>query len=147
VRAAVRDDFAARLAEAVRQTRIGSNRSTPWWVLVNALHWIAFLAMVAGLGWLLADRLGLVAGVPAAPWSGSLGLPGVAAAGGFAAGLGLWAVGALGARRLGKLRSRKAVARLQSAIELVADEDVVKPVRAELARYERYRSNLASAVG
>lgn len=149
VRAAVRDDFAARLAEAVRDTRIGSVRPAAWWRLVNLLHWLAFLSLIAGIGWSAVGVTGALEplALSHAPRVSGVRLPALMVVGGLAAGLVLWVVGRLAARRLGKRRARKAQARLHDIIAAVAADDVVKPVRQELARYERYRSGLASAIG
>lgn len=149
VRAAVHDDFAARLAEAVRDTRIGSVRPAAWWWLVNLLHWLAFVTLIAGLVWTIVGVTGALEplALSSAPRLGGLRLPVLMVVGGLLAGLMLWIVGRLGARRLGKRRARRAEARLHAAICGVADADVVAPVRQELARYERYRGSLASAIG
>lgn len=146
--ACVGQDFAARLDDAVRSTRLRSNRPAAWWRVVNLLQWLAFVTFLAGAGWLIVIGLGAVVPftVAAAPRARGFSLPLLLAGTGFAVSMLLWIVGALAARRQARRRARKARTRLRRAIDKVTVEAIINPVREELGLYERYRSSLSSAL-
>ncbi|PWJ24582.1 50S ribosome-binding GTPase [Branchiibius hedensis] len=138
-------DLRDALDQAVLATDISARRPR-WWSVVSAIQWVAFAALVAGALWLLAAGvLGLLNlsigvprwfGVPAPFWlAGGGALVGV-----LTAALSRWLAG-LGARRRAATINR----RLGAAIDQVAQEQVLAPVREVLDTHRTVRENLARA--
>lgn len=138
-------DLRDALDQAVLATDISARRPT-WWAVVTAVQWIAFAALVLGVLWLIAagvlGLLNLSIGVPR--W---LGVPapfwlvgGGVLIGVLTALLSRWLSG-IGARR----RATAVDRRLRAAIEQVAQEQVIGPVRAVLGTHRTVRENLAHA--
>lgn len=135
------------LDEAVASVDLGFKRRPAWWTLVGVLQWLTFLSVIVGLGWSLAAVGGLV---DPDPWSGAprplgMSLPIALIVGGVVFGILLTAasrwLGAAAARRAGA----KAEAKLTEAINRTTERAVVARLRAELERYERWRTGLATA--
>lgn len=140
VRAAARsgvDGLPDDLDRAVARTDLDLHRHRRWWHLVTVLQWILTVIGVAGLGWhlieLVLSWLGFPPlpsvtwqGVPAASWM----LVGALGAGVVTSGVSRVAV-EVGARR----RARRARSRLHAAVAEVAEEQILRPVEAELARH------------
>ncbi len=126
-------------------------RSPWWWRVVQVGQWLAFLAMVAGLGWLAAEaiednffsQMSLpviddLAGYPAGA---------VAAAGGAVSGIVLDLLSRVMARISGRRRAKRANRALRAAIDGVTIAGVIDPVQAELDAYGAYRSGILVALG
>jgi len=141
------DDIVPLLDRAVSTAGVATIQTPAWWYMANGLQWLAFIAFIGGLAWWgaveVAERTKLyqldsmvVAGYD---------LPMILAAGGLAAGLALGIVGAIVNRIAARRRARHAERVLRAAIESVADQQVIEPVRRELQAYERYRTNIIRA--
>lgn len=124
-------------------------RSLPWWAhAIRVVQWVLILAVLLGLGWLVAR------GVSSStsgflfdpPEVGGLVLPLLMVVGGVVVGLAL----ALGSRVLvgvaARSRARAAEKELRRRIREVCDELVIKPIEEELAAYEAVRSGLNAAL-
>lgn len=138
-------DLRDALDQAVLATDISARRPK-WWTVVSAIQWIAFAALVVGVLWLVAAGvLGLLnvsigvprlLGVPAPFWL----VGGGVLVGVITALLSRWLSG-IGARR----RATAVERRLHSAIDKVAQQEVIAPVREVLATHRTVRENLAHA--
>lgn len=138
-------DLRDALDQAVLATDISARRPK-WWTVVSAIQWIAFAALVIGVLWLVAAGvLGLLnvsigvprlLGVPAPFWL----VGGGVLVGVITALLSRWLSG-IGARR----RAAAVERRLRTAIDKVAQEQVIAPVREVLATHRTVRENLAQA--
>ncbi len=142
----------ADLGDALDRAVVGTPLHLPaplWWRVVGvtqlllalaAVLGVLWLALYAVLGWLQLDTV-----VPGPPTLGVLPIPFVLLAGGLLLGLLLalvsaWLAG-IGARRRGRLVGE----RLREAITVVADEEVLGPVRRVLERHAATRAALARA--
>lgn len=132
-----RGDLADAVDRAIVGVPLGSRRPL-WWAVAGALQVLLALLAVAGLAWLVVlSVLGwLQLPEVETPRLGWVPVPLALLAGGLLAGMLLallarW-FAAVGARR----RARAAGRRLTAAVGTVADEQVVAPVRAVLARRE-----------
>ncbi len=152
VRAAARqhaDTLPDALDRAVAGTDLDLHRHRRWWQLIRVLQWLLVGAVVAGLGWLAVAFVLAYLRMPPLPevtWWG-WPPPFVLIVGGVAAGLlvaGLSRIGVeVGARR----RVRAARRALLRSIGAVTGTQVVEPIRAELARHDEFRAELARARG
>jgi len=140
-------DVIDELDEAVASVDLGLSKRPAWWTGVAMLQWLTFAAVVLGLGWSIAAVAGLV---DPDPWAGAprplgMSLPIVLVVGGLLFGIALTVVsrwlGAAAARRAGA----RAEAKLTEAINRTTERAVVARLRAELERYERWRTGLATA--
>jgi GTP-binding protein EngB required for normal cell division len=140
-------DLRDALDAAVVRTDLGVDRTPLWWRLAGAIQWLLAAAALVGAGWLALLGVGgyLRLPDPPTPDVGGLAVPTLLLVGGVLAGLLLAGSGRLLARGGARARRRRAEARLRSGIEAVADELVIKPVEAELARYETARAALDRA--
>ncbi len=139
-------DLPDALDQAVTRTDLGL-RVPFWWRLVAVLQWLVTLAALVGLGW-LAVRLvfsALALGDIITPRVGRVPIPTALLVGGLLAGLLIATLtrplAGFGARRA----RRRATARLRAAVDTVARELVIEPVRAMLRRYAQARDALARA--
>lgn len=138
-------DLRDALDQAVLATDISARRPK-WWTVVSVLQWIAFAVLVVGVLWLIATGvLGLLnlsigvprwLGVPAPFWL----VGGGALIGVLVALLSRWLAG-IGSRRRAAATER----RLRGAIEQVAQEQVIAPVREVLDTHRTVRENLTQA--
>ena len=134
------------LDRAVTSTSLRA-RSPLWWRLMGLLQWLFGLAAVAGLVWLVV--LGIIGWLQLpqidTPRLGPLPYPFLLFVGGLLLGIGSATVarllGRVGARR----RRRLIAARLDDAIEKVASERLVEPVRLVLERHRTTRTRLEAA--
>jgi hypothetical protein len=141
-------DLGDRLDAALSATDLGVERVPVWAGFVRVLQWLLLLAATAGLVWsavLLADPW---FGVdrPSTPDVGGFPVPVILLVGGVVLGLLLALLCRLLVASTARSRARSADRRLRSAISEVADEMVVRPVRAELAAYDSVRDGLARAL-
>jgi hypothetical protein len=140
-------DVRDRLDQAVVGTDLGVDRVPVWWRLGAGLQAALALAAVAGGLWLLLLAFGSYLRLPDPPTPELFGIavPTLLLLGGVLLGLLLAFVGRLMVRGGALARRRRAEARLRSAIEQVADELMLGPVEAELARHGRARAALDRA--
>jgi len=141
-------DLGDRLDSALSATDLGVERVPVWAGFVRVLQWVLLLAATVGLVWsavLLADPwFGVTR--PSTPDVGGFPVPVVLLLGGVLLGLLLALLCRFLVSSTARSRARSADRRLRSAISQVADEMVVRPVRAELAAYDTVRESLARAL-
>ena len=131
------------LDQAVTSTSLRARRPL-WWRLMGLLQWLFGLAAVAGLVWLVV--LGVIGWLQLpqidTPRLGPLPYPFLLFVGGLLLGIGSATVarllGRVGARR----RRRLIASRLDDAIETVASQRLVEPVRLVVERHRTTRTNL-----
>ncbi len=140
-------DVRDRLDQAVVGTDLGVDRVPVWWRLGAALQWLLTLAALVGGGWLLLLAVGSYLRLPDPPTPDLRGVavPTLLLVGGVVLGLLLAAFGRLLVRGGALARRRRAESRLRAAIEQVADELMLAPVEAELARHAQARLALDRA--
>jgi GTP-binding protein EngB required for normal cell division len=141
-------DLGDRLDSALSATDLGVERVPVWAGFVRVLQWLLLLVATAGLVWsavLLADPW---FGVdrPSTPDVGGFPIPVVLLVGGVVLGLVLALLCRFLVASTARSRARSADRRLRAAISGVAEEMVVRPVRAELAAYDSVRDGLARAL-
>jgi len=137
-----------RLDRAVAGTDLGPDRVPLWQRAVGGLQWVLALVALAGALWLLVlVALGFFQLDDVVPLPRTLGipLPTLLLAGGLLAGLLL----ALIARPLARLRARRrgraAARRLRSAVDAVAENELLAPMAAVRADADRFRNAVAAA--
>jgi GTP-binding protein EngB required for normal cell division len=137
------DEVVAHLDETVDRLDLGLARTPVWWRLVGLAQWLAFLALLGGLGWGVATLVG----APEPPELSGVALPWVVAGAGLAVGVVLSLLAAVAVRSTTRRRARHADAVLRSTVAEVAQDRVVAPLQAELDRYARYRAGIVRALG
>ena len=138
------DDLVAALDERVAAVDLALS-PPPWWWLLAAAQYVLSLAAVVGAAWLLLIGAGSLVGREFADPPRAVGLPlpllllvvGLVASAAIAA-LTAWVL-VLGARR----RRLEVQGRLHLAIELVAHERVIVPIRLVLGQHRATRLALA----
>ncbi|WP_052423028.1 GTPase [Nonomuraea candida] len=139
---------AGELADAVDRavatnSAVGTRRPR-WWRAVNAVQWLVFAALLAGVAWLgvlfAMDYLRLPQ--PPLPTVGVVPWPTVLLVGGALAGVLIAALSRLAAWAGGRRRARRTAKALRSAIGQVGRELVLEPVQAELDTYARFTEAL-----
>jgi GTP-binding protein EngB required for normal cell division len=142
------DDLEDALDGAVAGTDLGVERVPLWWRLARLLQLLLAGVTLAGALWLAALALVGFVQVPLPDPPEQYGLPlptlllGVGLAGGWALAVLSRVVNGWVARG----RARSARRRLETAVEQVADELVLEPIRAEVAAYDEVRRALDVAV-
>lgn len=133
---------ANRVDAEVRALDLRTQHAPAWWAVVGVLQWIAFAALLLGLGWLLLAAVGVVGagpallGIPAALWLLVLGGLG---------GVGLtWLSRAL-VRSAARSRGEQVIAQIRQAIAGVVDDEVVARIERELRSYETFRTGVRDA--
>ena len=141
-------ELADRIDLAVGQSvRRYRGREPRWWTAVGALQWLLAAAAVTGALWLALLAVAAYLRIPEPPTPEPWGfpLPTGLLLGGLALGLVVAAIAArlnrVGARR----RSRAVRRRAEREVAQVADELVVKPVQAELDRFNELHRLLERA--
>jgi hypothetical protein len=135
------------LDHVVSSAGIAALRTPAWWHLVNVLQWLSVLVLVGGLGWWGALEVAARTGrfeVPAESFRG-YPLHLLLVLGGVVVGVGLGLLSAVANRVAGVRRSRHADRVLRAAVDGVAEEHIIAPVRVELDAYERYRTSIIRA--
>lgn len=142
-----RDRLPDALDQAIAGTDLGANRRAWWWGVFNVVQWLALLTLVGGLGW-----LGVLAGlgylrlpVPAVPHVEGWPVPTLMIALGLALGILLAVTGRFIAAGAARARAARARRRLNSAVAAAAQELVVAPVEAEIARLAAFNKALKKA--
>jgi len=141
-------DIIDSLDQAIHATSLGVSKSSWWWRVVQVVQILAFLAMVAGLGWWAAQGvasltetdlpdIGEVEGIP---------LAAVVAGGALALGIVLDLLSRLVARIGGRSKARRVNKQLRAAIDQVSQQRVIAPIQAELDAYTAYRKGILAAI-
>ncbi|WP_332644415.1 GTPase [Aeromicrobium sp.] len=138
------------LDAAIEATHVRA-RTALWWRGVHVIQWLAFLALVAGLGWLATEAIvdnyfpdtklpdiNDIAGYPAGA---------VVAAAAAALGMVLGLASRVLARLSGRRRAKRANRELRAAIDEVTASQILGPVQAELDAYGAYRAGITTALG
>ena len=137
------------LDHAIEATHVRA-RTAWWWRAVHLVQWLAFLGLIAGLGWLAVEAvvdsyfpdtslpdIKDIAGYPAGA---------VVAAGSAALGIILGLSSRLLARLSGRRRATKADQALRAAIDEVTVRRVIGPVQEQLDAYGAYRTGILAAL-
>ncbi|MEO6604907.1 MAG: GTPase [Aeromicrobium sp.] len=137
------------LDAAIEATHVRA-RTAWWWRGVQVLQWLAFLTLIAGLGWFATEAIvdtwfpdtdlpdiKDIAGYPAGA---------VVAAGAGAFGIVLGLLSRLFAWMGGRRRAKRADRDLRTAIDEVTESRVVGPVQAELDAYRAYRAGILASL-
>jgi GTP-binding protein EngB required for normal cell division len=142
-------DVVRELDETVDRIDLGLSRTPFWWRAVDVLQWIAFAALVVGVGWGAVELLSGLVGwrVGDAPVVAGTSLPLLLLLGGLVGGVLLAALSRAAVRASARRRAQQADATLRRAVAEVSEQKVVAPLQAELDRYERYRSGILRALG
>jgi energy-coupling factor transporter ATP-binding protein EcfA2 len=143
-----RDDLADALDVAIARTDLGVWRRPLWWRVVGAVQWLAAFLALVGLVWLgvrlALFALGISELVPQ-PQIGMFPLPTVLLAGGLLFGF-LVSVVIRPLIRIAARRKRvRATRRMRAAVERVAREMVITPVRKVLSAYIEAKAALRTA--
>ncbi|MDT4987459.1 MAG: hypothetical protein QOI74_1553 [Micromonosporaceae bacterium] len=152
VRAAARsraDDLPDALDLALTGTDLGVARYPLWWRAVGGLQWVAAAAALAGLAWLAVRYVFIALALPEPPGLhvGRLPLATVALIGGLLTGM-LISTTVRPLIGIGAARAQaRAETRLRRAVEEVALDLCVAPVRGVLRAYDGARSALRAAAG
>jgi GTP-binding protein EngB required for normal cell division len=135
------------LDRAVSSAGIAALRTPAWWHAANAVQWISVVVLLGGLGWWGAIELGTRTAAFAVPRESFRGYPlhVLLALGGLVVGVGLGLLSAVANRIAGIRRSKHADRVLRAAVDGVAEEHIIAPVRTELDAYERYRTSIIRA--
>ncbi len=137
-------ELAAALDRAVTSTDLGLSRRPLWWSAAGAVQVLLAVAGLIGLAWLGVIFVVGWLQLPELPTPrfGGFAVPTVLLLGGFLGGLVLGAVFALPARLGARRRRRRAERRLRTAVEEVAEQTFLAPVRRELVRYGSLRDRV-----
>ncbi|MEJ3743416.1 GTPase [Actinomycetes bacterium KLBMP 9797] len=140
-------DVPDALDRAVAGTELRIDRTPVWWRLVGTLQWLAVLAALGGLGWLLTGYAVRVLGLPELehPEVGDAPLPTLLLLCGLVLGLLISLLARPLVRHGARRARRRAENRLRAAVAGVAREYVVAPVRAVLNAYAQAREALTTA--
>ena len=142
-------DLEDRLDRAVSTTELGVSGTPAWCRAVRVLQWVLFVTALGGAAWLavLAGMGYLQMPAPETPDYRGFPVPTLMLVLGVVAGVALALLSrvliAVGARS----RARKAEKRLREAVSVVCEELVVEPVAAELSAYRATWEGLRTARG
>lgn len=141
-------DVVHELDAAVERIDLGLSRPAAWWRAVDALQWLAFVALVAGIGWTLFELVGGLSSLetPEPPVLAGFSLPLLLLVGGAAVGVVLAVVSRAAVRVEARRRAARTEAALRAVVAEVAQTRVVDPIEAELARYETFRQGIGRAL-
>lgn len=137
-----------RLDRAVAGTDLGPDRVPLWQRGVGGLQWVLALVALVGALWLLAlVALGFfqLDDVVPLPRTHGVPLPTLLLAGGLLAGLLLGLVSRPLVRLRARRRGKAATRRLRSAVDAVAEEELLAPMAAVRADADRFRKAVDAA--
>ncbi|GAB3701429.1 P-loop NTPase family protein [Mariniluteicoccus flavus] len=137
-----------QLDRAIATTDLGLDRGRGWWKVVTVLQWLFFLTAIAGLLWLGVAFVMLYLQMPPLPdvrlWD--LPAPLVLLVGGALAGVVLAVLARVGVEVGARAKQREARQALTDSIAGVTQERILRPVNAEIDRYELVRTSLAQVL-
>ncbi|WP_249666127.1 GTPase [Nocardioides faecalis] len=124
--------------------RVDLGGRLPWWVGgVRVLHWVLLLAAVGALAWWgVAAVQGSTSDLPEVS---GLPLPAVVAGAALVLGLVLALLARLAVGGLARSRAERAEERLRDVVHTALEQEVLAPVRAELATYADFRHGIDAA--
>ena len=142
-----REQLPDALDQAIAGTELSAGRKSWWWPVFNLVQWLALLTVLGGLGWLggLAVLGYLQLPVPQVPRVEGWPTPTLMILGGVVLGIFLAITGRLIAAVAARIRADAARRRLKSAVTAVAERGVVKPVEAQISRFQAFTSALKAA--
>ncbi|MFI7482926.1 dynamin family protein [Kocuria sp. M1R5S2] len=133
--------------QAIARTDFRARRNSWWWLVFDVLQWIAMLAVVAGLLWLLGLFLleWFQVPVPPPPYVEGfpLPVPTLLVLAGVVSGVFLALTGRVLAGFGARMRERSVRRRLRVSVAEAGRRTVVEPVRAELETFAAFREALA----
>jgi hypothetical protein len=141
------DIVATRLDATVARTQLDPRPAPRWWGAVGAMQWLLAIVAIAGAAWLaiLAGLGYLRLGDPGTPDIGEVPVPTAMALGGALGGVVLAAIArplvALGARRRARLADR----RLRQGLTALADDALLGRAAAVVDRHRRFCSAVRRA--
>lgn len=133
-------DFRGAADEVLARADLEEKRRPLWWLVLGAMQWLAFLAMLFGLVWFLGLWLVDVLHIrlPEPPYAGIFPLPLLLAVGGLLLGIVLSLMaGALIDRGRDRLRER-VTKRLSAGISQQAEENVLQPITQAREQYATF---------
>lgn len=135
------------LDQAIAGTELLAGRKSWWWGVFNVVQWLALLTALGGLAWLgvLAGLGYLLLPVPEVPRVEGWPVPTLMIAGGAVPGIVLAVAGKFIAGAAAGLRAAAARKKLNAAVVAVADRLVVEPVEVEVSRLKSFNAALKSA--
>lgn len=135
------------LDQAIAAADLFSNRRAWWWPVFSILQWLALLGVVGGLGWLgvLAVLGYFQMPVPEVPRAEGWPLPTLMVLAGVAVGIILAVASRFIAAAGARGRARRARKRLHEGVAAAAQELVVAPAEAEIARCQAFHEALDAA--
>lgn len=140
-------DLAETLDQAVTETDLQVSRRPGWWPLMYVLQWLFLVVALVGLGWVLVQVVGSVVGdAPDVPAFGFVTLPVLLLVCGTLVGIVLAEVSLVLVRSSARRRAQHVREVLRTVVGRVAQDEVVRPVREELERYETCRAGLEAAL-
>lgn len=131
---------------AIARTVLPTGRSW-WWVLFTIVQWVAILAALTGVGWLLGAALLPTWGLPAfeVPTIEGWAVPTLLIVAGIGVGIALGLLGTILGAVSGASRRRAARRRLLTSVTDVAQRVVVAPMGTELERARAYSAAVVAA--
>ena len=133
--------------QAVARTDFRAGRNSWWWLVLDVVQWLAMLAVVAGLLWLLGLFLleWFQIPVPPPPYVEGfpLPVPTLLVLAGVVLGIFTALTGRILAGFGARMRERSVRRRLRESVAEAARRTVVDPVRAELEAFAAFRRALA----
>lgn len=136
------------LDQAVASTDLAMDRGFGYWRVIQAVQWVLLAAVLVGLGWLLVDFALAYFQLPPLPTRRWRDVPVQTwlVIGGVASGLLLGLISRLLVEVSARSKGRRALSVLTRAVGQVAEEKVVAPVNAELARHRDAREQASRAL-
>jgi GTP-binding protein EngB required for normal cell division len=138
-----------RLERSVAETDLGMRTDPRWWAVAGALQMVLAVAVVAGALWLLAlfGIAWLRLPEPPVPEWREIPVPTLLFLGGLVGSFAVAALGRAAASAGARRRATSARRRLLQGIERVAQDDVIRPLTAELHVRDRLCTGLRRARG
>ncbi|MDR6988781.1 GTP-binding protein EngB required for normal cell division [Paenarthrobacter nitroguajacolicus] len=142
-----REQLPDALDQAIAGTDLKATKRPLWWVLFNALQWLALLLALGGLGWLgvLAVLGYFQMPVPEVPRTEGWPWPTLMVAAGVVLGIVLAIAGRILGGWAARARASGAAKRLRAAVAAVAEQSIVEPVDVEITRLKAFNAALQEA--
>ncbi|MGF6833672.1 GTP-binding protein EngB required for normal cell division [Paenarthrobacter sp. TE4293] len=142
-----REQLPDALDQAIAGTDLKATKRPLWWVLFNALQWLALLLALGGLGWLgvLAALGYFQMPVPEVPRTEGWPWPTLMVAAGVVLGIVLAIAGRILGGWAARARASGAAKRLRAAVAAVAEQSIVEPVDVEITRLKAFNAALQEA--